>query len=143
MSGIEVFTPLVREITIDGEKIVMGEFPARKFAAVQVASRPVLAALAKDFSGILAENKPDLIAFLVEATGRDAEWLDRRDPSALIDLLGIAMEVNADFSRRRIAPAFARLASIMAGIVAGVEADGALSSPNSGGSDTPSKQPLT
>lgn len=130
---IEVFTPAVRKIVIDGTPIEIGPLKARQFAAVQVSLRPIARAISKSPDSLLAEHLPETLALLSAATGADADWLAERDPDALLDLLGEVLSVNADFSRSRIAPAFDRLGQKIAGIAG---AAGASSSPVSGGSDT-------
>lgn len=130
MSGIEVFTPAVRKLVIDGTPVQVGPFKARQFAAVQVAMRPLAKALSGSPNALIAENLDDTLDLLAAGTDAAREWLADQDPDVLLDLLGEVLAVNADFSRSRIAPAFDRLATKIAGIA------GELSSPASGGSAT-------
>lgn len=128
---IEVFTPAVRKIVIDGTPIEVGPLKARQFAAVQAALKPIALAISQSPDSLISDHLPDTLALLSAATGSDADWLADRDPDALLDLLGEVLAVNADFSRSRIAPAFDRLGQKIAGIAAG-----ASSSPASDQSDT-------
>jgi len=130
MAGIEVFTPSVRQIVIDGTAIAIGPFKARQFSAVQKAMRPIAAVIEASPDKLIADNMADLVDLLAAATGQSAEWLFDRDPDQLLDLLGEVLSVNADFSRSRVRPAFDRLAAKIA-VLAGEP-----SSPLSGDADT-------
>lgn len=121
MSGIEVFTPLVRAVAVDGVSIVVGPMKARQFAQVQIAMRPVLQWLTKDADALVSDGLDDLVRLLAAATGQSPEWLEQRDPEALLGLLSEVVEVNADFSRRRMKPAWDRLAKMIAGVMDGAQ----------------------
>lgn len=107
MSGMEVWTPVVHEFAIDG-RVTVGPLKAAQFARVQTLMRPVAARLTKDrLEELAAEGHDDLCRLIVAATGVEREWLDTQDTDDLLRLLGAVIEINADFSRRRIAPAWA------------------------------------
>ena len=56
MAGIEVFTPSVRQIVIDGTAIAIGPFKARQFSAVQKAMRPIAAVIEASPDKLIADN---------------------------------------------------------------------------------------
>lgn len=140
MSGIEVFTPLVRRVVIDDTHIEIGPLKARQFAAVQKAMRPLAKALAAgDTQALIVDNLADTIALLAAATGKDEEWLAAREPDRLLDLFAEVVEVNLDFSRRRVRTALDRLEVKIAGLAK----NGVPSSPISAESGTPFPSPST
>lgn len=149
MSDMEVWTPVVREFRIEGETVTVAPWKARQFAAVQRLSRPVFARIfdldpkgqvvgigSQLFDGVFDE----MVGLLAEATGRPAAWWHEQDPDRLLEVLGAVLEVNADFTRRRIAPALGTLAKTVSGAL---RSDGERSSPASESSDTPSPSPST
>lgn len=136
MSGIEVFTPKVHEITVGGEKIVVGPFKARQFSEMQAAMKPLMAALFRlnpkgeaeqTFVRIVEDAYPDLRRAICAATGVRPEWVDEQDPHDLIAIFALVVDANSNFSRRRIVPALDGLAVTMAQALA--RPDGAGSSP--------------
>ena len=133
MSDIEVFAPRVETVTVNGQAVTFGPLKFKDFAPAQIALRPLVAAISDPKGGankIITDLADCLVAFLSLASGQPREWFQDQTPDVLLDCFGVAVAVNVDFSRRRITPAFDRLAVKIAGA-------GAQPSPSLDGSDTP------
>lgn len=139
MSDIEVFAPRVEAVTVNGQTVTFGPLTFKDFAPAQIALRPLVAALSDAKGGanrIITDLGDQLVTFLSLASGHPKEWFQDQTADVLLDCFGVAVAVNVDFSRRRITPAFDRLAVKIAGA-------GAQPSPSLDGLDTPSQSSET
>ena len=122
MSATDVLPPVPTQVSAGGEMVEITPLRVGELPAFLRAVQPVASRLAGDIDWItlFAEQGEAVLEVVALACRREKSWVAGLAVDDAIRLAEAAVEVNADFFIRRVAPELSRIAQALATRIAGL-----------------------